>query len=61
MEFSGLYQMLSDFIRVQILFPGSFIHGEDRMRKFYRFLRVLSAITLFFFCWTFLPLWQAVA
>ena len=28
------------------------------MRKFYRFLRVLSAITLFFFCWTFLPIWQ---
>ena len=26
------------------------------MRKFYRFLRVLSAITLFFFCWSYLPL-----
>ncbi len=31
------------------------------MRKFYRFLRVLSSITLFFFCWTFLPLYSAVA
>jgi hypothetical protein len=31
------------------------------MRTFYRTLRILSVTTLFFFCWTFLPLWQAVA
>ena len=31
------------------------------MRAFYRTLRILSAITLFFFCWTFLPLYAAVA
>ena len=31
------------------------------MRTFYRALRSISAITLFFFCWSFLPLWQAVA
>src|SRR5574341_968655 len=31
------------------------------MRTFSRVLRILSAITLFFFCWTFLPLWQAAA
>ena len=31
------------------------------MRAFQRTLRVFSVITLFFFCWTFLPLWQAVA
>jgi murein DD-endopeptidase MepM/ murein hydrolase activator NlpD/transglutaminase-like putative cysteine protease len=31
------------------------------MRTFYRTLKILSVITLFFFCWTFLPLWQAVA
>src|SRR3990172_5049801 len=31
------------------------------MRTFSRVLRILSAVTLFFFCWTFLPLWQAVA
>jgi murein DD-endopeptidase MepM/ murein hydrolase activator NlpD len=31
------------------------------MRAFYRTLRILSSITLFFFCWTFLPLYAAVA
>ncbi len=31
------------------------------MRTFHRVLRNISAITLFFFCWSFLPLWQAVA
>ena len=31
------------------------------MRSFYRLLRVISAVTLFFFAWSFLPLWQAVA
>jgi hypothetical protein len=31
------------------------------MRAFFRILRILSVVTLFFFCWTFLPLWQAVA
>jgi hypothetical protein len=34
---------------------------ETIMRAFYRTLRILSAITLFFFCWTFLPLYAAVA
>ena len=31
------------------------------MRTFYRVLRILSAVTLFFFSWTFLPLWQVAA
>ena len=31
------------------------------MRTFYRALRSISAVTLFFFVWSFLPLWQAVA
>jgi transglutaminase-like putative cysteine protease len=31
------------------------------MRTRYRVLRSISAITLFFFCWSFMPLWQAVA
>jgi transglutaminase-like putative cysteine protease len=31
------------------------------MRAFYRALRILSAVTLFFFSWTFLPLWQIAA
>lgn len=31
------------------------------MRTFFRALKTISVITLFFFCWTFLPLWQAVA
>jgi transglutaminase-like putative cysteine protease len=31
------------------------------MRTFFRALRIVAAITLFFFSWTFLPLWQAVA
>ncbi len=31
------------------------------MRTFFRALRIVSAITLFFFSWTFLPLWQVVA
>lgn len=31
------------------------------MRIFYRFLRFLSAITLFFFCWTYLSVWQVAA
>ena len=31
------------------------------MRAFYRTLRILSAVTLFFFSWTFLPLWQVAA
>ncbi len=31
------------------------------MRAFYRGLRIFAVITLFFFCWTFLPLWQVVA
>lgn len=31
------------------------------MRAFYRTLRIFSSITLFFFCWTFLPLYQVVA
>lgn len=31
------------------------------MRAFYRTLRIISSITLFFFCWTFLPLYAAVA
>jgi len=34
---------------------------EKAMQAFYRTLRILSAVTLFFFCWTFLPLWQAAA
>ncbi len=31
------------------------------MRAFYRALRIFSGITLFFFCWTYLPLYAAVA
>lgn len=31
------------------------------MRTFYRGLKVLSLVTLFFFCWSFLPLHAAVA
>jgi len=31
------------------------------MQTFYRALRSISAVTLFFFVWSFLPLWQAVA
>jgi hypothetical protein len=31
------------------------------MRTFFRTLRIISAITLFFFCWTYLPLYAAVA
>jgi cell wall-associated NlpC family hydrolase len=31
------------------------------MRKFLKVLRILSAVTLFFFSWTFLPLWQIAA
>ncbi len=31
------------------------------MRMFSRALRILSAVTLFFFCWTFLPLYSFVA
>ena len=31
------------------------------MRIFYRFLRFLSATTLFFFCWTYLSVWQVAA
>jgi transglutaminase-like putative cysteine protease len=31
------------------------------MRTFQRALRIWAGITLFFFCWSFLPLWQAVA
>ena len=31
------------------------------MRAFYRTLRILSAITLFFICWMFLPLYAVVA
>lgn len=31
------------------------------MRAFHRALRIFSAITLFFFCWTYLPLYAAVA
>lgn len=31
------------------------------MRTFNRVLRSFAAITLFFFCWTFLPLWQVAA
>jgi len=31
------------------------------MRKFYRFLRVLSATTLFLFCWSYMPLFQLAA
>ena len=31
------------------------------MRTFNRSLKFFSAVTLFFFCWSFLPLWQAVA
>lgn len=31
------------------------------MQAFYRALRTFSAVTLFFFSWTFLPLWQVAA
>lgn len=31
------------------------------MRTFFRTLRIFSAITLFFFCWTYMPLYAAVA
>ncbi len=31
------------------------------MRAFYRALKIFSGITLFFFCWTYLPLYAAVA
>ncbi len=32
-----------------------------RVKTFFRVLRVISAIVLFFFVWTFGPIWQAVA
>ena len=32
-----------------------------RVKTFYRVLRLLSAVVLFFFIWTFGPVWQAVA
>ncbi len=32
-----------------------------RVKTFFRVLRIIAAVTLFFFCWSFLPLWQAVA
>nr|MDA8422247.1 hypothetical protein [Nitrospiraceae bacterium] len=31
------------------------------MRAFYRAIRIFAVITLFFFCWTYLPLYAAVA
>ncbi len=31
------------------------------MRNFYRALRIFASITLFFFCWTYLPIYAAVA
>ena len=31
------------------------------MRAFYRAIRIFAAVTLFFFCWTYLPLYAAVA
>lgn len=32
-----------------------------RVKTFYRFLRIVSAVVLFFFVWSFGPVWQAVA
>lgn len=32
-----------------------------RVKTFFRVLRIASAITLFFFVWTFLPAWQVAA
>lgn len=32
-----------------------------RVKTFFRMLRIIAGITLFFFSWSFLPLWQAVA
>ena len=32
-----------------------------RVKSFFRVLRIFSVITLFFFCWSFLPLYAAVA
>ncbi len=32
-----------------------------RVKTFYRVLRLISAVVLFFFIWTFGPVWQAVA
>ncbi len=31
------------------------------MRAFYRTLRIFAAVTLFFFCWTYMPIYAAVA
>lgn len=31
------------------------------MRAFYRAIRIFAVVTLFFFCWTYLPLYAAVA
>jgi len=31
------------------------------MRKFLKILRIVSAVTLFFFCWSYMPLYAVIA